>query len=363
MTGTNPLLRNLAQFYKNPVTAIGMKYRVRLALPAVVLTALLLTAGSAPLKAQMDPQFSLYMFNEQIYQPGYVGSAGSTEITVGGRTQWVGIDGQPNTVTAAFNTPIAVLRGAAGLHLTYDRIGPFASTSVKGAYAFKIPIGRKGMALQIGIAPGFFFKQLDGTQWITPENNGNPYLDPVLRDISTNVSQIAFDLGAGIYFYQAPANERQNGNKFWVGFSADHLTEPKLGKFSSSSSSEEFTIKRAFYGSAGYRIGNGPISFVPSVLFKLQGPQYQLDVNATMHIRPLIFGLAYRGLMNTESVVGILGFRASQRLLIAYSYDYCISGLNAATSGSHEIVLQYRFPRVYKIRPVNLDTKHLPNIR
>ena len=51
-------------------------------------------------------------------------------------------------------------------------------------------------------------------------------------------------------------------------------------------------------------------------------------------------GLSYR---HEESVILLLGYELSDKMLIGYSYDFLISGLNTVSSGSHELKLSFRF--------------------
>ncbi|MCS7086742.1 MAG: type IX secretion system membrane protein PorP/SprF, partial [Bacteroidia bacterium] len=304
--------------------------------------------------AQQDPQFSLYMFNQQALNPAYCGAPRAPQIVAGGRAQWIGIDGQPNTVTLTGNMPVDFLRGGVGLFILHDRIGPFNATGVKLAYAFRQPLGKGGVALQIGIGPGFFFRNLDGTGWRPPET----YNDEVIQRVTGLISANNFDLDFGVFLHKAPATERENGDKFWVGFAANHLTNPRLKNFGPN-----FEILPSFVVTGGYRFLDGPISIVPSAFFKFVANQFQFDLNCNVHVRPMVFGLGYRGLMNTESIIGMVGFHASQRLFLAYSYDFLISALGQASSGSHELVVTYTFPRVFKYYPLDLDTKRKPMVR
>ena len=74
-----------------------------------ILTVILLLGGYT--YAQQDPQFSMYMFNRQVLNPAFAGAMGSTNLTTAGRSQWVGIDGHPNTFSLSFNMPVQILKG------------------------------------------------------------------------------------------------------------------------------------------------------------------------------------------------------------------------------------------------------------
>jgi len=298
--------------------------------------------------AQQDPQFSMYMFNRLVLNPAYAGTAGGTQLTAVGRSQWVGIDGHPVTFTASGSTPVYALRGALGGYIMHDRIGPFTATTLRAAYAFRIPLGESGNAIQIGINPGLAFRNLDGTQWrLDPSNPTDPAL-PV-----GTYNQTQFTLGAGATFTMAD-------DKLWVGIAADHLTEPALSNFTSTGSSK---IARSFNLTAGYKFYLNQarsMSLVPSTMLKLTGPQFQADFNLNFNVSPMVFGVSYR--LN-DAIIGIMGFNATKELFVGYSYDYTLSGLGQATSGSHEVVISYTFPPVFKLRPPDLGVRDKKSFR
>ena len=73
----------------------------------------------------------------------------------------------------------------------------------------------------------------------------------------------------------------------------------------------------------------------------------QLDVGIEMNYANfLYFGLAWRGYnkYSADAVIAMLGLNATPGLYVGYSYDFTVSQLNAASSGTHEIILNYRIP-------------------
>jgi len=316
-----------------------MKELLRPAKALIILAAACILALPAA-RAQQDAQFSMYMFNRMVLNPGYAGARGATNITAVGRSQWVGIEGHPNTFTLSADAPISVLHGGIGGHLLVDQVGPIQTIGLRGAYAFRFDLGGgnsagEGPALQIGIAPGLFQKQIDGTNFL-PEDVGDPVLQGL---IGTTNNQVVFDLGAGVYLNGA-------NDKYFVGASVDHLTQPTLDQIGEGLS--ETNLPLTVGAMAGYTFGNvrrSNILVTPSAHFRMAGSQMQFEGNVNVDVDPMVFGISYRGLRNLSDLVAIIGFHANQRLFIAYSYDYTISGLQGSTSGSHEILLSYTFPR------------------
>ena len=89
---------------------------------------LLITLFSVQLNAQQDPQYTQYMYNMNIINPAYTGT---TEVLAVGalyRSQWVGLDGGPETFTFNIHSPVGKQVGL-GLSVISDQIGPVNETN------------------------------------------------------------------------------------------------------------------------------------------------------------------------------------------------------------------------------------------
>ena len=102
---------------------------------------------------QQDPQYTQYMYNTINVNPAYAGSRGVTSIFGLYRTQWVGLDGAPETATVSIHAPVGKNVGL-GVSVINDRIGPMdnSSLAVDFSYSFqtsenwKLALGIKGKA-------------------------------------------------------------------------------------------------------------------------------------------------------------------------------------------------------------------------
>ncbi|PTS87704.1 hypothetical protein DBR27_24160, partial [Flavobacterium sp. HMWF030] len=56
--------------------------------------------------AQQDPQYTQYMYNTLSVNSAYAGSLGHLAITGIYRSQWVGLEGAPNTQSFTLDTPV-----------------------------------------------------------------------------------------------------------------------------------------------------------------------------------------------------------------------------------------------------------------
>jgi len=90
------------------------------------------------LKAQVEPQFSNYMYNLQQINPAYAGALENSNITGMFRSQWTGINGAPESQWLSYGTPLLNNRMGLGLNLVNDKIGPASYKSFAVVYAYNI---------------------------------------------------------------------------------------------------------------------------------------------------------------------------------------------------------------------------------
>ena len=320
-------------------------------------------------QAQQDPQLSMFMFNKQYLNPAHSGSLRTTNFTLAGRMQWVGIEGAPNTALFSINGRADRLGGGVGGYAMADRIGPIGTLGAGGQYAFRLVTSRKNNVptsiLQLGISAGFWQKSIN-PDW---RYNTAIGIDPTL--LNGAQVNIVPDLGSGAYFY-IPMLKDQGKHKFYAGASISHLLEPRLRNFTTTG---EVILNRQFTLTSGYNFKlsqNAPVYLEPSVFIKTDWRSFQYDFNANVHVSPLVFGLSYRGrivpsnsesastdktgIRNRDAFVGIVGFHTNSRLFIAYSYDYTLSELSAFTSGTHEVIVSYTFPKPNRLPSFDMDT-------
>ena len=62
-------------------------------------------ASSVVLKAQQEPMFTQYVFNESFINPAYAGSHEGLSMNMLYRDQWVGLKGSPKTQTFTMHMP------------------------------------------------------------------------------------------------------------------------------------------------------------------------------------------------------------------------------------------------------------------
>jgi len=315
-------------------------------------TFLALTMWCASANAQSYIQNTMFMYNRVAFNPAAVGAGSQPQLTLLGRYQWVGLDGAPRLFTLSGDGKIDAIRGGLGGYVIGDRLGPLSTIGANVAYAFHLELGDGGEdsnapTLQIGVQAGVLQKAINGT-FVYSEQIFGP--DPVIPSGDYTASAIVPSLGAGVYL---------NGpdQKYYVGISAHDLLEPSLEGLLQTDVGEVSNVPRTFYIMGGYRFdfNNDKLHLQPNFMARTDGASFQFDIGANMTIDPIVIGLSHRW---QDSFSGLVGFTISDRLFLAYSYDYTLSDLNANRDlHSHELVLSYRFSTGTKIPTQQLNVK------
>lgn len=280
--------------------------------------------------AQQDPQFTQFMHNKLIYNPGYAGTSQAICANVLYRQQWVNFPGAPKTGLISFDMPIGRLPLAIGLNVMNDQIGFSKTLFARLALAYNRPIG-PGI-LGVGIDGGILQQQFSGA-WVTPDGNT---ADPSIPGWQTNpkLNELTYDLGFGAYYTIA--------NKMYVGISSTHLTAQDI----SVNKDLKYSLARHYYLMAGYtfNVGQGGIHGIqPNIKVKSDAASTQLDVNLTyIYDQRFWVGVSYR---MQDAIAPMLGarFLPKRNLKIGYSYDVTTSKIKGYSAGTHEIMLGYCF--------------------
>ena len=306
-----------------------------------------------PAMAQQKPQHSQYLFNNFLLNPALSGIESYTDIRMGTRRQWVGIDGAPVTYYLSAHTSLGMSDRNApvghtpkgfipkipvgnrrvtkyhksrphhgfGAVAMRDQTGPLSNTSLNVTYAYHHPLTRK-INMSVGISSGLVQSRLDGNAIYLRDEN-----DPSLKQ--GRLSKTNFDLGLGTWIY---------ADNFYVGVSTAQLLTEKISNDESLVSAQQ-ELQPHFFGTAGYRLRlRYDLTLEPSVMLKLASPSplaVDLNVKATYANR-LWAGVSYR---RGDAVTALAGININYILDMGYSYDLTTSSLNNASAGSHEIIL------------------------
>lgn len=304
-------------------------------------------------KAQMDAQYSQYMYNHLSINPAYssLGSLGLVCATVLYRDQWAGYKGwefgESGPVTQAMtihsSIPGKYFHGV-GIDVINDAIGFISTQGFKLSASHKFEQVGQG-DLSIGLGAGMYQKSVNG-EWVCPDG-GSCTDDPLVPD--EDVTEFVPDFSFGIFY---------KTQLFYVGLSALHLHEPAFQEWGSIKN----IIHRTYYLTGGYNyILNQNIDIRPTVLFKTDGVKLQMDLTANVFLNNRIWGgIGYRF---EDAIYLMAGMEVIQNVFVGYAYDITTSEMRKFSSGSHEIMARYCFKIPVRERdfpPIKIRTpRHL----
>ena len=275
---------------------------------------------------QQDAQYTQYMYNTISVNPGYAGSRDVLSLTGLYRTQWVGLEGAPKTMTFSGHTPLKNKKLGLGVSIVRDQIWVQDETYLDIDLSYTINTSDNGQ-LAFGIKGGAHLLNIDFRR-TNPENSTDDDFD-----LSNNVdNKFSPNVGFGIYYYT---------DRFYLGYSAPTLLRTNYYDNDVSSVSYLAKDRVNHYLIAGYVFDlSADLKLKPAVLLKaVQGAPLQADLSGNLLLNDkLTLGLAYRW---DAALSGLIGFQLSEGLMIGYAYDWETTELNNYNSGSHEIIFRY----------------------
>jgi type IX secretion system PorP/SprF family membrane protein len=207
----------------------------------LIIIGLVLT-GSAI--SQQMPQYSQYLRNQYMVNPGAAGVYDFVDVTMGGRWQWIGFGDEPRTAYLSVTSPITrnprpkynpalrisngpvrnpeiktgKFKHAIGGQLIADQYGAFRKLQLSGTYAIHMPVSKNynlSFGTRIGMSNNTFLR--DKAQVLNMVDPTQGYSDQTYDDFSADqTSKYILDIGAGLYLYS---------KNVFVGIAADQLTK------------------------------------------------------------------------------------------------------------------------------------------
>lgn len=288
---------------------------------------ILIFAGTSKICAQQLPQFSQYMFNDFIINPAIAGVHDHYQIRTNHRFQWVGMTDPPITNSISFYGPHSKMNMGFGGSIYTDITGPTSRTGVAGSYGYNIALFND-VRLSMGLSFSILQYRVDGTQFnfevLTDQ------FDPVIQPV-VSTSYLP-DASTGVYLY---------ADEFYAGISAFQLLGNKLQIFDDGAGINRLTRHVFITGGYRYEVDRNWV-VEPSAIVKIAAPrQYKFEITAKVEwMRMAWLGVGYR---MHEAISIIAGYNYSDKFYFGYAYDIGITDLRRYNSGSHEIMIGYRF--------------------
>ena len=279
--------------------------------------------------AQQDAQYTQYMFNTLSVNPAYAGSRGQLSLAGLYRSQWVGVNGAPETFTINLHSPIRNSRLGYGVSVVSDNIGDgtVQETYLDAVLSYTIYVSDFAK-LSFGLKAGGNFLSLDFAK---------------LRNFDQEVvqqdnidSQFSPNFGLGVYYHT---------DKFYAGLSLPNVLETEYfdNDASDANSINFLSAERMnIYVITGYVFDlNGNIKFKPAVLTKaVGGAPLQVDLSASFLFNDRFsFGAAYRW---DAAVSALAGFQITDQVMLGLAYDRETTDLGGKqfNDGSIEVFLR-----------------------
>lgn len=318
--------------------------RIPIHMPAALLRicrvaalAVSLATWTVPAMAQGDAMFTQFWAVPTYYNPAESGSIDFVRIRGGAKLQWVGVHNAPQSFVGAADMPVKLgkkHRLGVGALFNQESVGLYSNMLAGVQLSYRLN-WLKGV-WSFGVQPAYYDTKFKGSDVYIPE--GDDFHQPDDPELpGSDVSGNAFDFSAGISYTH---------KYFTLGLSVLHVLEPTVtmdgDKGGGDSEGVEFqtTLPRMAYFTA---VGNIPLkntlfSLQPSLLVGTDFSRFTASaaMRATYN-RFISFGLGYRYKEAFSATIAA----EFKNFFIGYAYDYPLSALGKASSGSHEVVIGY----------------------
>ena len=281
------------------------------------------------LVAQQDAQYTQYMFNTLTVNPAYAGSRGQLSFAGLYRSQWVGLDGAPETFTLNLHSPIRNSRLGYGVSIVNDNIGDgvVQQTYLDAVVSYTLEFARDAK-LSFGLKMGGNMMSLDF--------NGLRNFDQEVVQQDNIDNKFTPNFGLGLYYHT---------DKFYAGISAPNILETEyFDNSGGDANSVNFLSAQQInlYLITGYVFDIGAdLKFKPALLTKaVGGAPLQVDLSANfLFADKFSFGAAYRW---DAAVSALAGFQITDQIMIGLAYDRETTELGGTqfNDGSFEIFLR-----------------------
>jgi len=274
--------------------------------------------GPLYLKAQQDPLYNQYFFNQAMINPAYTGVHDVFHASAISRVQWAGVDGAPTTNTLNASSSVFKNKVGIGANLIFDSYGINSNTEFNLAYSYKIStaIGNVfSMGLQAGLVNIDYDYNRLTLQYVD---------DAVLNGAQPSVTEENFGIG---FWYMS--------KDYYVGFSVPRMLDININ----DGGTESTRYRRHYYLSAGYVFDQlFSLKFKPSILLMIMDKNnYAFDLNASFLLNEAIWlGASFRNFgsigLNTQMKVG-------ETLKLGYAFELPINNTALAGFGTHSLMV------------------------
>lgn len=285
---------------------------------------------------QQDILFTQFAYDKLGFNPGYAGVQDHISLNAIYRNQWLGLDGSPSRFAASINFPAQDQNLGLGLHIDKSVISIFDKTTIQGSYSYGLDL--QGGKLNLGLSTSFRQFTADWTDNRLRPPNGFQFDQSLDQNV---LSKRIFNVGFGLYY-------RTEG--YFIGASIPRLNKAVIDFDDTTLDTLQATEARLLYLMGGGKFSlNESWDLSPQALITIvEAAPIQFEISTTAILEDKYhLGLNYSSggsLINPiESLDLILGYQHDPQIFFGLSYDITLSELRQFSSGSLELLLNYRF--------------------
>jgi type IX secretion system PorP/SprF family membrane protein len=277
--------------------------------------------------SQQLPIYSQFYWNDYVINPAYTGMNENPVIQAGVRNQWTGFQGAPGTYTLGGHGLIKKQNmGLGGMIFIDDTGGAISQTGLMLNYSYMLKMNEKN-SLTFGIAGIINQYVYDGSdiELFTPD-----------ATLTGSAKQVAPDMNFGILF--------MHDKSVRIGLSVNQLIGTQLKNLNNFDplNITDNRLVRHYQLTASYKAAvNDRIDIEPYTLVRttfINPIQFELGAR-TVFTDKYFAGLGYR---YQDAFIVLIGMNVNQ-FSFGYSYDLTTSKLRNFSTGTHEIMLGFRF--------------------
>ena len=289
-----------------------------------MLITLVMFGLSIPAFAQLNPMGSMYYQNLYLSNPAMAGIEKGWELNAGYKAQWTSIEGAPTmqAVTATYGTQSNKV--GAGLSFYNENAGVIQRTSLKGTYAYHLPLNNESSYLDFGLSAGIM------NEWIDFSKIRGDQGDLSLTNF--NQRKLYFDGDFGIAF------RNQNLNI--------QAALPNMKRFFNRDVARTVVDRATYFAAVSYKFLNpNKVLSVIEPKFSYRGIDNYRDIvdlglNTQFWTNKLLLSTIYH---SSNSVSVGAGTTYQNQLAILVMYTTNTSALQNYANGEFEIGLKYNF--------------------
>ncbi|MCD6113439.1 MAG: type IX secretion system membrane protein PorP/SprF [Bacteroidales bacterium] len=293
-----------------------------------------------------DANFSQFYANYLYLNPALTGNRSNPTLSLNYRNQWPALSNSFVNYHASYDCYFDKLRSGIGVSFLGDNAGDgtLKTNIVSGFYSYHLQISNS-IFINAGFEASYYQAKLDWDKlefadqfdprygFVLPSNEIQP----------ANLSKSFVDFSSGCFIGIS--------QKYFIGFSINHLTQPNNSFYNNSDSKlqTKITVHAGTIINIS-DIGNSSpgfedITIHPNILYQQQGEFKQINLGMYLKKHPFVTGLWFRhNMSNSDALIILIGIE-QKTYTVGYSYDFTVSKLkNINTGGGHEISFSYKFP-------------------